>query len=80
MKRYTIATLTAAFLVTVIAPRATSQSKPKPPKTPRLYVIDCGLLRMSDPALFGFTKEEVGEKQPFAVPCCGKWVSFRTLR
>ena len=35
----------------------------------RLYIFDCGLLTMSAPATFGFTKEEVGEKQPFAVPC-----------
>jgi len=69
MKPFAIATLTAALLAIVIAPLATSQSKPKPPKTPRLYVIDCGLLTMSGPALFGFTKEEIGEKQPFAVPC-----------
>jgi N-acyl homoserine lactone hydrolase len=69
MKRFAIAALTVALVAIVIAPRATSQSKPKPPKTPRLYVIDCGLLTMSAPALFGFTKEEVGEKQPFAVPC-----------
>lgn len=69
MKRFAIATLAAAVLAFVIVPKATSQSKPKPPKTPRLYVIDCGLLTMSAPALFGFTKEEVGEKQLFAVPC-----------
>jgi glyoxylase-like metal-dependent hydrolase (beta-lactamase superfamily II) len=32
-------------------------------------VFDCGFLTMSAPATFGFTKEEIGEKQPFAVPC-----------
>lgn len=53
----------------LVASVATPQTKPKPPKTPRLYVIDCGVLTMSDPRLFGFTKEEVGEKQPFADPC-----------
>jgi hypothetical protein len=55
-----------ALLITAIA---SAQTKPKPPKSPRLYVIDCGVLTMSAPQLFGFTKEEVGEKQPFAVPC-----------
>jgi N-acyl homoserine lactone hydrolase len=63
MNRFTL-----ALLILVAAP-AFPQSKPKPPKTPRLYVFDCGLLTMSQPQLFGFTKEEVGEKQPFAVPC-----------
>jgi N-acyl homoserine lactone hydrolase len=58
-----------AVLAFLIAPAAMPQSKPKPPKTPRLYIFDCGLLTMSAPATFGFTKEEVGEKQPFAVPC-----------
>ena len=69
MKRFTLAATAAAFLAILLTPAATPQSKPKRPKTPRLYVIDCGLLTMSAPALFGFTKEEVGEKQPFAVPC-----------
>ncbi|HEY3826825.1 MAG TPA: N-acyl homoserine lactonase family protein [Bryobacteraceae bacterium] len=69
MRRFTLAGLTAVALAFLFVPAATSQSKPKPPKTPRLYVFDCGLLTMSAPATFGFTKEEVGEKQPFAVPC-----------
>lgn len=61
MKRFALAVL--ALTATLYA------APPRPPKTPRLYVIDCGLLTMSAPQLFGFTKEEVGEKQPFAVPC-----------
>jgi len=69
MKPFATAAFSAAALTLLIAPAATSQNKPKPPKSARLYVIDCGLLTMSAPALFGFTKEEVGEKQPFAVPC-----------
>jgi glyoxylase-like metal-dependent hydrolase (beta-lactamase superfamily II) len=68
MKRSAIGLAAAAALALVVVP-AHSQNKPKPPKTPRLYVIDCGLLTMSRPQLFGFTKEEVGEKQSFAVPC-----------
>jgi glyoxylase-like metal-dependent hydrolase (beta-lactamase superfamily II) len=59
----------AASLIFLNTPHAAAQSKPKPPQTPRLYVFDCGTLTMSAPQLFGFTKEEVGEKQPFAVPC-----------
>jgi N-acyl homoserine lactone hydrolase len=69
MRRIAIVTLTTAALTLLIAPVARPQNKPRPPKTPRLYVFDCGLLTMSAPQLFGFTKEEVGEKQPFAVPC-----------
>jgi hypothetical protein len=72
MKRLAFVAATAAALTLLLSPAANSQSKPKPPtkaKTPRLYVIDCGLLTMSGPQLFGFTKEEIGEKQPFAVPC-----------
>jgi glyoxylase-like metal-dependent hydrolase (beta-lactamase superfamily II) len=53
----------------LIAFSAFAQSKPRPPKAPRLYVFDCGFLTMSDPTTFGFTKEEIGEKQPFAMPC-----------
>src|SRR5580658_5005171 len=69
MKRLALAALATTSLTFLIAPAATPQAKPKPPKTPRLYIFDCGLLTMSAPATFGFTKEEVGEKQPFAVPC-----------
>ena len=73
MKRFALAALAATaltFLIApLIAPAATSQSRPKAPKSARLYIFDCGLLTMSAPATFGFTKEEVGEKQPFAVPC-----------
>jgi N-acyl homoserine lactone hydrolase len=69
MKRLTLAALAITVLTFLIAPAATPQAKPKPPKSVHLYVFDCGLLTMSAPALFGFTKEEIGEKQPFAVPC-----------
>ncbi len=69
MKRLALAALAAASLTFLIAPAAMPQTKPKPPKSVHLYVFDCGLLTMSAPSTFGFTKEEVGEKQPFAVPC-----------
>jgi len=61
--------LALAAAALLLVPAALPQSKPKPPKSVRLYVFDCGTLTMANPALFGFTKEEVGEKQPFAVPC-----------
>ena len=69
MKSFALAALAATVLILGNAPRAASQTKPAPPKSLRLYVIDCGTLTMSAPQLFGFTKEEIGEKQPFAVPC-----------
>ena len=59
----------ALALMLVIVPAALAQRTAKPPKSVRLYVFDCGSLSMSDPPTFGFTKEEIGEKQPFAVPC-----------
>jgi glyoxylase-like metal-dependent hydrolase (beta-lactamase superfamily II) len=69
MKRIVLAAGTAMLMTLRIAPAASAQNKPKPPQSARLYVFDCGLLTMSAPATFGFTKEEIGEKQPFAVPC-----------
>lgn len=69
MKRSMITASAATVLTFLSASVATSQSKPKPPKSVHLYVFDCGLLTMSAPANFGFTKEEVGEKQFLSVPC-----------
>jgi glyoxylase-like metal-dependent hydrolase (beta-lactamase superfamily II) len=69
MKRTALAATTAMLAIFLIAFSAFAQSKPRPPKAPRLYVFDCGFLTMSDPTTFGFTKEEIGEKQPFAMPC-----------
>ena len=37
-----------------------AQSRPAPPRTVRLYVFDCGVLKIADPMpLFGLKKEEV---------------------
>jgi len=69
MKRFALAAAAVAVLTVFVAPATIAQNKPKPPSSVRLYVFDCGFLSMSDPASFGFTKEEIGEKQPFAVPC-----------
>jgi len=69
MKRLALAAATVMAVTFLTVPAATAQNKPKPLKSARLYVFDCGLLTMSAPATFGFTKEEIGEKQPFAVPC-----------
>ena len=38
-----------------------AQGRPEPPKTLRMYVFDCGVLKIADPMpLFGLKKEEVG--------------------
>lgn len=42
--------------------------KPAPPKTPRLYVFDCGSIKGLSPAMFGFTKEQLATTD-FAVTC-----------
>jgi N-acyl homoserine lactone hydrolase len=69
MKQFAIAACFAIGLNGLLAPAATLQNKPKPPKSARVYVFDCGLLTLNSPANFGFTKEEVGEKVVLAVPC-----------
>lgn len=50
------------------SPTAAQHRPPKPPRTLRLYVFDCGVIRGLDPALFNFKKEEVATTD-FAVPC-----------
>jgi len=43
------------------AERTAAQGRPEPPKTLRMYVFDCGVLKIADPMpLFGLKKEEVG--------------------
>src|SRR4051812_5087404 len=38
-----------------------AQARPEPPKSVRMYVFDCGVLKIADPMqLFGLKKEEVG--------------------
>ena len=69
MKRLALPATTAMAATILMAFAATAENRPKPPKSARLYVFDCGSLTLSDPKTFGFTKEEIGEKQPFAVPC-----------
>jgi N-acyl homoserine lactone hydrolase len=54
----------AAVTVSVLA----QQHRAQPPRTLRLYVFDCGVIKGLDPALFNFKKEEVATTD-FAVPC-----------
>jgi N-acyl homoserine lactone hydrolase len=41
---------------------------PKPPKSVRLYIFDCGVLRPADAAMFNFKKEEIAVLD-MSVPC-----------
>lgn len=51
------------------SPRAAAQHHAPPlPKTVRLYVFDCGVLKGLDPGLFHFTKDQVKTTE-MAVPC-----------
>jgi N-acyl homoserine lactone hydrolase len=54
----------AALLMT---PSADAQKPPKPPKSVRIYVFDCGSLKGLDPAMFHFKKEELAEVNFVAV-------------
>ena len=53
------ATLEALVAFLVLAPFLLSQTRPKPPKSVRLYVFDNGVIKGLDPATFHFKKEEL---------------------
>lgn len=56
------AVLAGLFVLTLSAGQRTSaQARPEPPTSVRMYVFDCGVLKIADPMpLFGLKKEEVG--------------------
>ncbi len=56
-------TLLLALLVVSIAATTSilAQSRPAPPKTPRLYIFDVGAIKGLDPKLFNFTRDEIKE-------------------
>jgi glyoxylase-like metal-dependent hydrolase (beta-lactamase superfamily II) len=49
-------------------PPTFAQSAPKPPKSVRLYVFDCGVIKGLSPAAFNFKQEEVKATE-MVVPC-----------
>lgn len=59
--------VTLAIFAAASSPRA-QKSHAKVPKTVRLYVFDCGVIKGLDPGLFNFKKEELAETE-LAVPC-----------
>ena len=52
----------------VTATARAQEAHPRVPKSVRLYVFDCGVIKGLDPALFNFKREEV-KTIDFAVPC-----------
>jgi glyoxylase-like metal-dependent hydrolase (beta-lactamase superfamily II) len=54
--------------IAAVASTVAEQHKAKAPKTLRLYVFDCGVIKGLDPGLFNFKKEELAETE-LAVPC-----------
>jgi N-acyl homoserine lactone hydrolase len=55
-------------LVAAVSSATQEHKAPKPPKSLRLYVFDCGVIQGLDTGLFGFKKEELAETR-LAVPC-----------
>ncbi len=60
--------LLLALASVVVTSRAAQHHPPAPPKSVRLYVFDCGVLKGLDPGLFHFTKDQV-QTTEMAVPC-----------
>jgi glyoxylase-like metal-dependent hydrolase (beta-lactamase superfamily II) len=60
-----LATLAVAAVASTVAQQ---HHRAHAPKTLRLYVFDCGVIKGLDPGLFNFKKEELAETE-LAVPC-----------
>ena len=58
-RRIFVTTLGAMLAFVVLTPFALSETRPKPPKSVRLYVFDNGMITGLDPAAFHLKKEEV---------------------
>jgi glyoxylase-like metal-dependent hydrolase (beta-lactamase superfamily II) len=52
-----------AAAAVLAAPVLGAQSRPAPPKTPRIYVFENGFIKGLDPKLFNFTREELKETE-----------------
>jgi len=58
-RKLLVTTLQAVLVLAVLSPFGHSQTRPKPPKSVRLYVFDNGMITGLDPAAFHLKKEEV---------------------
>jgi N-acyl homoserine lactone hydrolase len=66
--RLTALTILACLVACLaIAQTQTPRTKPAPVRTPRIYVFDAGLLNVTDPKSFGFTKAELAETRLIVV-------------
>lgn len=68
MSRLQILALLAIAAAPLAAPGAPAHHPPKAPKSLRLYVFDCGVLKPKDAAAFGFKPGEVPVLE-MSVPC-----------
>src|SRR5579872_3706081 len=62
-RKFAAATLQAVLAFTAFTPSALSQTRPKPPKSVRLYVFDNGVIKGVDLARFRFNKEDVATSE-----------------
>lgn len=65
---YGVLLLSILAVAAVASTVAQQRHRARTPKTLRLYVFDCGVIKGLDPALFNFKKEELAETE-LAVPC-----------
>ncbi len=65
---YGVLLLSILSVAAVASTVAQQHHRARAPKTLRLYVFDCGVIKGLDPALFNFKKEELAETE-LAVPC-----------
>jgi glyoxylase-like metal-dependent hydrolase (beta-lactamase superfamily II) len=68
MHRLARAILAFAVLILAIT-HASASLAADAPKTPRLYILDCGTIAPMDPKLFGLTASEVNREVTFVTPC-----------
>src|SRR5579863_9982803 len=67
MPRKTLATSIAILFGACLAPNLL-QAAPKPPKTLRLFIFDCGTIHTTTVDAYSLKKEEVGSTE-MAIPC-----------
>lgn len=65
---YGVLLLAILSVAAVASTVAQQHHRARAPKTLRLYVFDCGVIKGLDPGLFNFKKEELAETE-LAVPC-----------
>jgi glyoxylase-like metal-dependent hydrolase (beta-lactamase superfamily II) len=58
-QRTAVATLVAAAMLALLAPRVIAQRKPALPSSVRVYLFDCGKLEGGDPARFSLKRDEM---------------------